>query len=219
MEYNTKRKTLLIPEYGRNIQKLAEYAMTIEDREKRTAFANMIVNTMAQLSPSIKDSGDYRHKLWDHLFIISDYKLDVDCPYPMPSKEKNREKPQPLHYKNSVIRFRPYGKIIENMIDKVIDMPESEEKNELVERIAQQLKKSYLQWNVNSCDDQMILEHFEKLSHGQLKLQEDFKLQSTKRILGNGKKKNAAQNNQNNGQKHKAKHQNQKKNNKTDIGA
>ncbi len=216
MEYNTKRETLLIPEYGRNIQKLAEYAVTIEDREKRTAFANMIVNTMAQLSPSIKDSGDYRHKLWDHLFIISDYKLDVDSPYPMPSKEKNREKPQPLHYKNSAIRFRPYGKIIENMIDKVIDMPESEEKNELIERIAQQLKKSYLQWNVNSCDDRMILEHFEQLSHGQLKLQEDFKLQSTKQILGNGKKKNAAQNN---GQKHKAKHQNQKKNNKTDISA
>lgn len=185
MKYNTERKKLNIPEYGRNVQGLVDYALTIEDREKRTAFAGIIINAMAQVNPSVKELSDYKHKLWDHLFIMSDYRLDVDSPYPKPVKEELNTKPERLAYKSSMIRFRPYGKLIENVIDKVITMPEGEEKNVLIGMIAQYLKKAYLQWNVNSCDDEMILKHFEQLSHGQLKLQEDFKLLSTKRLLNN----------------------------------
>ncbi len=185
MKYNTERKKLNIPEYGRNVQGLVDYALTIEDREKRTAFAGIIINAMAQVNPSVKELSDYKHKLWDHLFIMSDYRLDVDSPYPKPVKEELDTKPERLAYKSSMIRFRPYGKLIENVIDKVITMPEGEEKNVLIGMIAQYLKKAYLQWNVNSCDDEMILKHFEQLSHGQLKLQEDFKLLSTKRLLNN----------------------------------
>lgn len=185
MKYNTEREKLNIPEYGRNVQGLVDYALTIEDREKRTAFAGIIINAMAQVNPSVKELSDYKHKLWDHLFIMSDYRLDVDSPYPKPVKEELDSKPERLAYKSSMIRFRPYGKLIENVIDKVITMPEGEEKNVLIGMIAQYLKKAYLQWNVNSCDDEMILKHFEQLSHGQLKLQEDFKLLSTKRLLNN----------------------------------
>lgn len=185
MKYNTERKKLNIPEYGRNVQGLVDYALTIEDREKRTAFAGIIINAMAQVNPSVKELSDYKHKLWDHLFIMSNYRLDVDSPYPKPVKEELDTKPERLAYKSSMIRFRPYGKLIENVIDKVITMPEGEEKNVLIGMIAQYLKKAYLQWNVNSCDDEMILKHFEQLSHGQLKLQEDFKLLSTKRLLNN----------------------------------
>lgn len=185
MKYNTEREKLNIPEYGRNVQGLVDYALTIEDREKRTAFAGIIINAMAQVNPSVKELSDYKHKLWDHLFIMSDYRLDVDSPYPKPVKEELDTKPERLAYKSSMIRFRPYGKLIENVIDKVITMPEGEEKNVLIGMIAQYLKKAYLQWNVNSCDDEMILKHFEQLSHGQLKLQEDFKLLSTKRLLNN----------------------------------
>ena len=140
---------------------------------------------MAQVNPSVRELSDYKHKLWDHLFIMSDYRLDVDSPYPKPVKEELDSKPERLAYKNSMIRFRPYGKLIEDVIDKVITLPEGEEKNALIGMIAQYLKKAYLQWNVNSCDDEMILKHFEQLSHGRLKLQEDFKLLSTKRLLNN----------------------------------
>lgn len=185
MSYNTQREKLSIPEYGRNVQGLVDYALTIEDRAKRTAFANIIINAMAQVNPSVRELSDYRHKLWDHLFIISDYRLDVDFPYPKPVREELDTKPERLQYKSSMIRFRPYGKLIENVIDKVIEMPEGEEKNTLIGMIAQYLKKAYLQWNVSSCDDEMILRHFEELSHGQLKLQENFKLLSTKRLLNN----------------------------------
>lgn len=211
MNYNTQRKKLAIPEYGRNIQGLVDYAMTIEDREKRNSFVNIIINAMAQVNPSVKETSNYKHKLWDHLFIMSDYKLDVDSPFPKPIPEEVESKPERLNYKSSFIRFRPYGKIIENMIDKIIDMPEGEEKNTLIEMIAQHLKKSYLQWNVSSCDDEMILSHFEQLSHGKLKLHEDFKLHSTKKLLSEHsmqKNKNHTQQNQgkkkaNNKQKNK----------------
>ena len=201
MNYNTQRKKLAIPEYGRNIQGLVDYAMTIEDREKRNSFVNIIINAMAQVNPSVKETSNYKHKLWDHLFIMSDYKLDVDSPFPKPIPEEVESKPERLNYKSSFIRFRPYGKIIENMIDKIIDMPEGEEKKTLIEMIAQHLKKSYLQWNVSSCDDEMILNHFEQLSHGQLKLHEDFKLHSTKKLLSD----HSTQRNKNHTQQNKSK--------------
>ncbi len=209
MEYNIDRKKLEIPEYGRNIQKMVDYAWGLEDREKRNALAQIIITTMSQINPNSKEIADYKHKLWDHLHIMAGYKLDVDSPYPIPKPEDQVAKPDKVEYKNSKIRFRPYGKNIENMIDKVIEMEDGEEKQVLIEMIAQQLKKSYLQWNINSCDDAMILQHFEDLSHGKLKLQEDFKLHSTKKLLANNlnnqKKKNNQKQKQNNN--HKNKHQ------------
>jgi hypothetical protein len=143
---------------------------------------------------------------------MAGYKLDVDCPYPIPKPEDQIAKPDKVEYKNSKIRFRPYGKNIENMIDKVIEMEDGEEKQVLIEMIAQQLKKSYLQWNINSCDDAMILQHFEELSHGQLKLQEDFKLHSTKKLLGNNQNNQKKKTNQKQKQNNNNRNKYQKKN-------
>lgn len=189
MEYNTERDDMVIPEYGRNVQKMVEYALTIEDREKRNAYVNLIITAMYNVNPDAKNIVDFKHKLWDHLYIISDYKLDVDSPYPIPDKQERMSPPQPLKYKNSNIKFGPYGKVLENMIEKIIEMEEGDEKQVLIALIAQQLKKSYLQWNRDSVDDELIYKHFEELSKGQLKLHENFKLNTTKNILNNNKKK------------------------------
>jgi hypothetical protein len=182
--YNTKRTQLVIAEYGRNIQNMIDLAMTMEDKEKRTQFAFLIVEAMGRVNPAAKDTLDYRKKLWHHLFIMSKYLLDVDAPYEVPEQDFTTFKPSPMPYKNSDIEFRPYGKVIEQMIEKVISMEAGEEKDMLIEMIAQQLKRAYLLWNVSSCDDETILRHFEHLSNGQLKLQDDFKLKSTGSILG-----------------------------------
>ncbi len=200
MEYNTDREELKIPEYGRNVQKMVDYALTIDDRVKRTAYANLIVTAMYNVNPDAKTIVDFKHKLWDHLYIISDYKLDVDSPYPMPSRQEAMQPPQPLEYKNSDIKYGPYGKVLENMIEKVIEMEEGQEKKVLIGLIAQQLKKSYLQWNRDSVEDELILKHFEELSKGQLKLHDDFKLNTTKNILNanNRRKHNRQKNNQKN---------------------
>src|SRR5574344_2562013 len=149
MEYNTQREKLIIPEYGRNIQKMVDHCLSIENREERNAYAETIITAMSQVNPVGKENPNYKQKLWDHLFIISDYRLDIDSPYPMPKREEKDEKPQPLKYKESHITYRPYGCLLEEMIKKATEMPDGEEKTYLACTIANQLKKSYLQWNIN----------------------------------------------------------------------
>ncbi|MDR1724829.1 MAG: DUF4290 domain-containing protein [Bacteroidales bacterium] len=203
--YNTQRKPLVIPEYGRNVQNMIDLALTMDNKEKRTQFAYLIVEAMSRVNPNAKDTLDYRRKLWHHLYIMSDYKLDVVSPFDLPQKGNNNFKPKTLGYKSNTIKFRPYGNIIEQMIERVISMAEGEEKDTLIGMIAQQLKRAYLLWNVSSCDDETILRHFEHLSKGQLKLRDDFKLKSTGAILAtqNKKKKNGKNNNLNNKQRNK----------------
>lgn len=194
MEYNTVRDELIIPEYGRNVQKMVEHALTIEQRDRRTAYVNLIITAMYNVNPDAKNIVDFKHKLWDHLHIISDYKLDVDSPYSMPDKEEVQSLPRPLSYKNSDIKYGPYGKVLELMIEKIIEMEEGEEKEILIALIAQQLKKSYLQWNRDSVDDKLIFKHFEKLSMGKLQLSDDFKLNTTRNILSSNKRKSNIRN-------------------------
>ncbi len=207
MEYNTQREHLIIPEYGRNIQKMIGICKKIEDRQKRTEYAKIIISSMRQINHNGKDSPNYERKLWDHLFIISDYSLDIDSPYPKPSKKEKDEKPQPLKYQNSNIRFRTYGTFLEQMIKKVSTMQEGEEKKNLTARIAQELKRSHLQWNINTCDEEVILKHLELLSDGKLKVEKDFHFKTTKEILSKPLQKNKVQqkkkknNNGNNKQK------------------
>ncbi len=189
MEYNTTREKLIIPEYGRNVQKLIEYAMTIEDREKRNNMAHLIVHIMAQMNPHVRENSDYRRKLWDHMFFISDFKLDVDSPYPKPTADILTEKPQPLEYKGNEIKFRHYGKNVEKIIQAAIEFEEGEEKDALIQTIANHLKKSYLSWNRESVNDSMINEHLKTLSDGKLYLKEDIQLNSTSEILAKTKKK------------------------------
>ena len=136
MEYNTARNKLVISEYGRNIQKMIEYTTNIEDSEKRNKSANFIINIMAQMNPRIRESGDYKHKLWDHMFMISDFKLDVDSPYPKPSKNILYSKPEKIPYQDNHIKFRHYGKNIEKIINKAIEYEDGPEKDALIKTIA-----------------------------------------------------------------------------------
>ncbi|MFK5854575.1 MAG: DUF4290 domain-containing protein [Bacteroidota bacterium] len=176
MEYNTARGLLIIPEYGRNIQKMVDFAITIEDREKRTKTANLIITSMGQMNPSIKDTNDYIRVLWDHLYAISDFKLEVDGPFPMPTREELKLKPVKLEYSDTRIKLRHYGKHILGIIEKALEYEEGEEKQALVLAIANQMKKSYLKWNRDSVNDATIAKHLDGLSNGKLSLPEGFRL-------------------------------------------
>jgi len=189
MEYNTTREQMVIPEYGRNIQKMIQYICTIEDREKRTKVAKFIISVMAQMHPVVKESGDYKHKLWDHMFIIADFKLDVDAPYPPPPPLSLSTKPEHLTYHDKEIEFKHYGKNIAMMIEKSIEYEEGPEKDALVHAIANHMKKSYLNWNRESVSDDLIEAHLSTLSKGKLKLHQDFRFITTNDILARNKKR------------------------------
>lgn len=188
MEYNTTRDHLIIPEYGRNIQKMVDYAITIEDREKRTKTAKSIIISMSQMNPSIKDTNDYNHVLWDHLYIISDFKLDVDSPFPAPSKEALYRKPDKLVYSDKKIVLRHYGRHIINIIKKANEYEEGEEKQALIIAIANQMKKSYLKWNRESVNDITIAKHLFELSGKKLILPEDTQLIAISEVIQRPKK-------------------------------
>ena len=189
LEYNSQRGRMFIPEYGRNIQKMVNYAMSVEDREHRNKVAQSIINVMGQLNPHLRDINDFKHKLWDHIFIISDFKLDVDSPYPKPTPATFEGKPEKVKYPYYNIKYRFYGKTIELMIQKAIGMEEGEIKNLLIQAIANHMKKSYLNWNKESVSDDVIINHLSDLSGGKLKLGEDFRLNATGDILARAKKK------------------------------
>lgn len=189
MEYNTTRESMFIPEYGRNIQRMIQYICTIEDREKRNLAAKFIINVMSQMHPAVKESGDYKHKLWDHLYIISDFKLDVDAPYPPPPPLSLSTKPEHLSYHDKEIEFKHYGKNIALMIEKATDYPDGPEKDALVNAIANHMKKSYLNWNRESVNDELIEKHLELLSKDKLKLHQDFRFTHTNEILAQNQKK------------------------------
>lgn len=169
LEYNTVRPHLRLTEYGRNIQKMINHAIEEEDREKRNIIARAIIAVMGQLNPHLRDVHDFTHKLWDHLFIISDFKLDVDSPYPKPSKETLTETPEKINYPRKDIKYLHYGKNIELMISKAIKMENGSEKDALIEVIANLMKKFYVNFNRENVTDEIIFEQLEKLSKGEIK--------------------------------------------------
>jgi len=189
MDYNSTREKLIIPEYGRNVQKMIRHALTMEDREKRTSFVKYIVGVMTQMHISTGSYGDYNHMIWDHLHIIADYKMDVDSPFPIPDKEKIEARPQNLSYSSGKIKFKPYGANIEKMIQLAVTYEEGEEKDSLVENIANHLKKAYLNWNRDSVEDLVIINHLAVLSDGKLVLKDGFVFKSTEDILTQRNKK------------------------------
>ncbi len=176
MEYNSSRPHLIIPEYGRNIQKMIDYAVSIEDREERNRISKAIVTVMGQLNPHLRDVTDFKHKLWDHLFFISDFKLDVDSPYPIPSAETMARKPNKIPYPSNQIKFKHYGKTVEVMIDKAKQMEEGDLKDAFVATLANFMKMAYINWNRDSVSDELILEQLKILSGGTLTLKENFRL-------------------------------------------
>ena len=178
MEYNTSLSKLIIPEYGRNVQIMVHSIIEIEDREKRNHQAKSIIEVMGNLNPHLRDVPDFKHKLWDHLFIMSDFHLDVDSPYDRPSKESFEEKPEMLKYSDNSIKFRHYGKILPLMIKRTIDLDDGEYKDFLVFTIANHMKKCYLTWNKANVEDEVILKHLSQMSNDKLSMKETYKLSS-----------------------------------------
>ena len=193
MEYNTSKKQLILPEYGRNIQKLVEYCRTIKDKEERNKMARSIIEIMGNMYPHFRDIADFKHKLWDHLQIMSEYELDIDSPYEAPPKETLRSDPDPVPYNNKEIKYKHYGKIIEQLIEKAAEYEEGEEKNALLETIANHMKKNYLTWNKDTVSDEQIFHDIEELSDGKIRVdRENVKLTDAKDILNKLKKKRPA---------------------------
>lgn len=186
MQYNTEKDHLKIPEYGRHVQQMVDYAITVEDKEKRQKVAQAIIEVIGNLNPHLRDVPDFKHKLWDHLFLMSNFKLDVESPYPLPTKETFEERPKTLEYPQKNIKYRYYGKTIMNMIDAVVELEEDENRPQLIKALANHMKKSYLNWNKDSVEDQVILNHLEELSKGKLKLQEDQSLTNTQTLVQKG---------------------------------
>lgn len=211
MKYNTARRRLILPEHGRNIHQMVDYLKTVEDRDERNRAAQAVIKLMGQLNPHLRDVEDFHHKLWDHLYIMADYELDVDCPYPAPRREVVERKPDPLSYPNQRIRYRHYGRSIERMIKEAVKYEEGEEKRVLVGLIANMMKRFYLRWNRDSVNDEVIWHHLSELSEGQLSKPEGFDMKETNEILrSNRKKKASSQNgrgskNSNNKRKHYSK--------------
>lgn len=183
MEYNTQREKLKIADYGRNVVKLIEQCKTLPTREERTRMANTIVDVMAQVNPKAKERTDYRHTLWDHMMFIANYELDVDSPYPVKREEPTQMHPNRIALRESGIRYRHYGRALEDMIAAVAAMPEGDDRTHLTKQIANTMKRQYLQWNRDSVDDDLIREQLAELSGGRLTLPADFQFHDSQEYL------------------------------------
>lgn len=183
LEYNSDREHLIIPEYGRHIQKLVNHCVKLEDREVRNTMAKAIVQVMGNMQPHLRDVPDFQHKLWDQLFIMSDYDLDVDTPYPKPEREVLQAKPEAMDYPRSASKYRFYGNNIQIMIDTALTWEEGEMKEALVYTIANHMKKCYLNWNKDTVEDEVIFSHLKELSGGALTLKENETLSDSKDLL------------------------------------
>jgi Domain of unknown function (DUF4290) len=201
LEYNSERKPLIIPEYGRYLHKIIDQAVLVENRDERNKMAKYIISVMGNLNPHLRDVPDFQHKLWDQIFIMSDFKLDVDSPYPIPSREVLKMKPDPLKYPQNFPKYRFYGNNIKYMIDVANKWEEGEMKSALVKVIANHMKKSYLSWNKDTVTDVVIFEHLFELSDGKLNLLSSSEelLNSDTLIRTNKRMSNKIQTNNNNG--------------------
>jgi hypothetical protein len=170
LEYNSQREHLIIPEYGRYVQNLINQITAIEDREKRNKGARYVISVLGNLNPHLRDVPDFQHKLWDQLFIMSDFKLDIDSPYPIPTREVVQLKPERLTYPQNFPKYRFYGNNIKYMIDVARKWEEGELKNALIIVIANHMKKCFLSWNKDTVTDEVIFNHLLELSNGELNL-------------------------------------------------
>ncbi|MDQ3395360.1 MAG: DUF4290 domain-containing protein [Bacteroidota bacterium] len=169
MEYNTSKKDVILKEYGRNIQKLAEYVVKIEEKEERTRYAHTLIELMRQINPITKESPqEYSQKLWDDLFLMSGFSLEVDSPFPMPEKELLGKKPKRMDYNNNNVSFKHYGRNVELLIQKAIELEDPEEKANAVKFIGRLMKGFYAVWNKEVIDEEVIVEHIRLLSKNQL---------------------------------------------------
>ena len=173
LRYNTSRKQLIIPEYGRHIHEMINQTCEIKDKEERNKSARAIIGVMGNLNPHLRDVSDFQHKLWDQLFIMSNFKLDVECPFEKPDKKNLEERPETLHYPQNYPKYRFYGNNIKNMIDAAKKWEDNDLKDALVYNIANHMKKCFLNWNKDTVEDKLILDHLKELSNDELKVKSE----------------------------------------------
>ena len=181
MEY-PQRTDLIMPEYGRNVQQMVDHAITISDREERMKCAQTIINVMGNMFPCLRDVNEFKHKLWDHLAMMSRYQLDIDYPYEIVPKDKNMEIKEKIPYPVSKIRYMHYGYLVQDMVKVALDMEEGERKDNFVIFIANYMKKQYLTWNKDSVDDAKIQADLLVLSEGKLSFK-DVALKDSKELV------------------------------------
>ncbi|WP_346881417.1 DUF4290 domain-containing protein [uncultured Algibacter sp.] len=172
LEYNTEREHLIIPEYGRHLQKMINYAKTRETKEERNKVAKGIIAVMGNMQPHLRDVPDFQHKLWDQLFIMSNFELDADSPYEIPTREIYEERPDPLKYPQNFPKYRFYGNNIKTMIDVANTWEDGELKEALTYTIANHMKKCFLNWNKDTVEDYVIYNHLFELSDGKINLKD-----------------------------------------------
>ncbi len=207
--YNTQRTPLIIPEYGRHVQIMINQIMETKEREERNKMASAVIGIMGNMNPHLRDVPDFQHKLWDQLFIMSNFGLDVDCPFEKPLKEVLEQKPERLSYPQKTPKYRFYGNNIKSMITVAIGWEDGDLKNALILNIANHMKKCFLNWNKDTVQDEVILNHLLELSDQKLRVkEEDLPLTDAEEFLkfksknGNGSKSNHKQRNKrNNGRK------------------
>lgn len=186
MEYNTGRSLLIMREYGRHIQKMIEYLLTIEDKEIRQRNAYAVIELMGFLNPHLKNVEDFRHKLWDHLFLISDFKLDVESPYPIPTRETLRAKPKPLPYPKRHPKFAHLGKNLQTVIDKALKEENPEKKQGFANAVAYYMKLAYSNWHKETVHDDAIQSELNNITEGQLAFTNTPYVRSPRTTEGNG---------------------------------
>lgn len=198
MEYNTKLKQLTLPEYGRNIHNMIEYCMTLETKEERTRCAGTIIGIMGNMFPHLRDVNDFKHILWDHIAIMSDFNLDINYPYKVVSKEELNSKPRLLTYSRPRMKFRHYGNTLEQLVEIIPTIEDEEARKQLTLLVASQMKKSYVYWN-KEVDDAKIFADLYSLSDGNIDLRDSaMKLAEVKEVAPR-----PTQNNSNNNRKKK----------------
>lgn len=225
-DYNSSRSKLILSEYGRNVQNMVKYIVELPTKEERNQYAQVVIDLMGFLNPHLRDVADFKHKLWDHLHIISEFKIDVDSPYPKPTQEAIHFKPDPLKYPQDKISFKHYGKTVELMIDKARSIEEEPRRQHMVNAIANFMKMAYVTWNKDSVADETILNDLKVLSKGELKMEENVNLnrveyrtpvvQNNNNNRGgriNNNQNKGRQNNNNNNQRHTQNNRNRTNNN------
>jgi hypothetical protein len=175
-DYNSTRNKLILSEYGRNVQNMVKYIVELPTIEERNRYAQVVIDLMGFLNPHLRDVADFKHKLWDHLQIISNYQINVDAPYPPPEPEVLAAKPAPLRYPNQRIKYKHYGKTIELMMEKAKSIDEPARKQHMVQAIANFMKMAYVQWNKDSVADESIISDLKAMSNGELTLEENVNL-------------------------------------------
>ncbi len=184
MDYNTNRKKLELPEYGRNVQNMVGIIKNTPDRAERNRLAKSTIQLMENMNPQLRDVADYKHKLWDHLAVIADFDLDIDSPYPLPTQAEIHQKPMKMKYSNpDEIRFKHYGKILEDMVRKATQYPEGEERDALIAVIANQMKKSFLTWNRETVSDDVIFADLLAIACNRISIPEGLKLKDSRELL------------------------------------